>query len=175
MNKQLDELYFEWLYSQIGSVRLKNPSRTYWNLCHILFTKEFVWVVPNDDNRVEDGKNLRYEFLDEKGIDPVDKHWLDEGCSMFELFIVLARILAFETDTEPYEWFWELCENVNLRDFNDRADIPKEYVNDILDRIIWRQYRRNGKGGLFPLKKADKDQRYVELWYQICAYLLERE
>jgi hypothetical protein len=46
-------------------------------------------------------------------------------------------------------------------------------VMKILDRIIERTYQRNGVGGLFPLKRDKKDQRKVELWYQMNAYLIE--
>lgn len=173
MSADLDELYFEWLYGQISSVKLKNPSRTYWNLFRILFKKEFIWWVPNDDNRVEDGKDLRYEFLeDAKESATVD--WLDLGCSMLELFIGLSRRLAFETNAEPAEWFWELLENLDLRQYNDRVIIPCDEVEAALDKVIWRTYKRNGSGGLFPLKRARQDQREVELWYQLGEYILER-
>lgn len=173
MSANLDELYFEWLYGQISSVKLKNPSRTYWNLFRILFKKEFIWWVPNDDNRVEDGKDLRYEFLeDAKESATVD--WLDLGCSMLELFIGLSRRLAFETNAEPAEWFWELLENLDLRQYNDRVIIPCDEVEAALDKVIWRTYKRNGSGGLFPLKRARQDQREVELWYQLGEYILER-
>lgn len=174
MSAYLDELYFEWLYSQICSVRLKNPTRTYWNLFKILFTKEFVWIIPNDDNRVEDGKDLRLEFLDAKEINCEDDEWLNMGCSMLELLIGLSRRLAFETNAEPAEWFWDLLENLDLRQYNDRAHIPASKVDDILNTVIWRTYRRDGTGGLFPLQRAERDQRDIELWYQLSAYILER-
>jgi len=49
VSQPLDELYFTWLYSQVGSVRTRNPARTYWSLLRYLYTKEFVWIIPNDD------------------------------------------------------------------------------------------------------------------------------
>lgn len=177
MSALLDELYFEWLYSQVCSVKRKNPARTYWKLFKILFTKEFVWFVPNDDNRVEDGKELRWDFLRSKKMEPddIDKDWLQMGCSMLELFVGLSRRLAFETSADPEEWFWELLDNLDLRKYNDSVHIPRNEVEDTLDRVIWRTYRRNGHGGLFPLQRTKYDQRDVELWYQLNAYLLERD
>lgn len=83
----LDELYFTWLYSQVGSVKDRNPSRSYWKILRKLFTKEFVWIVPNDDNRAEDGRDLRLEFLEEHDIQDVDPNWMRLGCSMLELLI----------------------------------------------------------------------------------------
>jgi len=174
VSADLDELYFEWLYSQVASVKLKQPSRTYWNLFRILFTHEFVWIEPNDDNRVEDGKDLRYEFLDEKAIRCDDQAWLDEGCSMLELIIGLSRRAAFESSATQEEWFWEMLENLDLSKYNDRERIPEDEVRDILNRVIFRAYKRNGSGGLFPLHRAQRDLRYAELWYQLNAYILER-
>lgn len=176
MSTRLEELYFEWLYSQVASIKLKNPSRTFYKILWILFTKEFAWFVPNDDNRVEDGKELRYEFLAKQNIDPrdVDRDWLEIECSMLELFIGLSKRLSFETNAPVYEWFWEIMENLDLV-YNDNVHIPRERVEEKLDQVIWRTYRRNGRGGIFPLQRPQRDQREVELWYQLNAYLLERD
>lgn len=174
MDKPLDEEYFLWLCRQVGSVESsKIPSRNYWRLLKRLYTKEFVWIIPNDDNRAEDGRNLQYEFVKENKIDDVDPGWLGLGCSMFELLVGLSRRLSFEADGEPRDWFWHMIENIGLERYNDNAHIPEKEVDEILDDIIWRTYRRNGRGGLFPLRKATDDQRDVELWYQLNAYLLE--
>lgn len=176
MSGHLDESYFQWLYAQVSSVKLRNPSRTYWNLLRILFTKEFLWFVPNDDNRVEDGKDLRMEFLEAENVDPndVDPDWLCMDCSFLELLVGLSRRLGFLTSDTPDVWFWELIENLGLRTYNDRANISREDVENRLDRVMWRTYRRNGHGGLFPLRRAEDDQREVELWYQLNSYIQER-
>ena len=177
MSASLDERYFDWLYSQVCSVRTKNPSKGYKELLHILFTKEFVWLVPNDDNRVEDGKDLRYEFFEHEGIDPDHRDilWLRLPCSMLELLVALARRLEFEDEGDVKTWFWEMMENIGLsKDLNDRAVIDRDFVEEILDRVIWRHYEYNGGGGLFPLVYPEEDQRQVEIWYQLNAYIIER-
>lgn len=174
MSAHLDELYFEWLYGRICVVKLKNPTRTYWKLFKNLFSKEFVWIIPNDDNRVADGKDLRLEFLRDKGIDCQDKDWLEMGCCMLEMFLAVARHAAFETSSDPEEWFWEILENLKLNEYNDRAYSDLNKIDETLDRVIWRTYSRNGRGGMFPLAHPAKDQRDVEIWYQLCAYILER-
>lgn len=174
MSAYLDELYFDWLYSQVASVRTKNPSNTYRNLFHMLYTKEFLWLVPNDDNRIEDGKLLRLEFLEEVGLETKDQFWMDLGCSMLELLIGLARRLYFEADDSVSGWFWELLENLRLDKYNDRVHIPPAMVEQALDRVIWRTYKPDGSGGLFPLVHPAEDQRKVELWYQLNAYINER-
>ena len=172
----LDELYFQWLYAQVGDPASLNRDRTYWRLLRLLFTKEFVWIVPNDDNRIADGTDLRYEFVDQSRLNDVDRDWINLGCSMLELLIGLSRRLSFqdEKEREPRVWFWHLIENLGLQDHNDNAAYSEEGVNEILDRVIWRTYHSNGEGGLFPLEHAERDQRDVEIWYQLCAYILEK-
>lgn len=177
MSAYLDQLYFDWLYSQVCSVKVKNPTHTFRNLLHILYTKEFVWIIPNDDNRALDGRELRYDFLreEELNLSPQDKRWMDLGCSMLELLIGIARRLEFETDVPAKDWFWELLENLNLHKLNDERQISRHNVEEVLDRVIWRLYERDGKGGLFPLVHAEKDQRKVEIRYQLSEYIFERD
>ena len=39
--------------------------------------------------------------------------------------------------------------------------------------MLAREYSDNGHGGLFPLKNPKKDQRKVEIWYQMTEYINE--
>ena len=87
MNAILEEAYFTWLYKQVGVLSAKNPSRTHWSLAKQLYAKEFVWFIPNDDNRLEDGRDLRFEFLVEQELDDPGPEWMGLGCSMFEMLI----------------------------------------------------------------------------------------
>lgn len=173
MNHPLDELYLGWLYEFFGDREASSPSHTYWKLAHKLYTKEFVWFVPNDDNRVDDGVCLRYEFIEDLGLEDVDPDWLHLGCSVLEMLIGVSRRLSFLDGGELSEWFWHLIDNLGLR-YNDRRKLPNDLVEEVLDCLIWRTYKRNGAGGLFPLRYADRDQRDVEIWYQLNSYLLER-
>lgn len=184
MKAPLDELYFVWLYDQVGDSKVKSPTRTYWRLLKLLFIKEFVWFVPNDDNRIEDGKDLRYEFVEKTGLKDVDQNWIQLGCSVLELMIALSRRLAFEAEGEPRGWFWTLMENIGLGGYSDdhmrRADYgylrwSEKSVDEILDRVLWRTYNSDGSGGFFPLNHPKEDQRNIELWYQLSAYLLEKK
>lgn len=176
MGEPLDEQYLKWLYRQVASDRLKDPTRTYWALLRQLYSKEFVWLVPNDDNRVEDGRDLRLEFIADRGITDVDEDWADLGCSFLEMLIGLSRRCSFEADGSSKEWFWHLICNLNLRAFCDahfRTKKQREYVEEAMDSVIWRTYRPDGRGGLFPLQNPQEDQREIELWYQLSCYLLE--
>ena len=177
MSNHPDEEYFVWLYAQVGIAKLKNPARTHWSLCRQLYKKEFVWLVPNDDNRVADGKDLREEFVREFDLEPsIHPTWSGMGCSMLEMLIALSRHLSFLTDVDPREWFWEVLENMGIgiahtsdKLYNEK--IEKE-VDEILDIVIWRTYAPDGSGGMFPIVDPKEDQRDVEIWYQLSAYLL---
>ena len=48
-----------------------------------------------------------------------------------------------------------------------------EKVDYYVDKLLGRDYFRDGFGGLFPLKHAKKDQRKVEIWYQLQNWLME--
>lgn len=139
-----------------------------------LFQKEFTWFVHNDDNRVVQGKELREDFLEETGAE-CSQEWLEQGCSMLEMLIALSRRCAFEADDTAVEWFWIMIDNVGLRPYVDEefSDVYNIDVDVILERVINRTYDYNGHGGLFPLRNADRDQRKVELWYQMASYLME--
>lgn len=173
MSSKDDESYLVWLYAQIGSVRLRNRARSFWDLARVMFTTEFTWFVPNDDNRAEDGRDLRLEFMDDTGYEP-DEEWLDLGCSMLEMMIALSRRLSFEADGEARDWFWQLVANLGLEECNDRSNFDQGRVTEILQTVCKRTYASNGQGGLFPLRNPDRDQRKVELWDQQSAYIRER-
>ena len=173
MSEPLDELYFKWLYSQVGDLDVVNPYATHWRLLKILYTREFIFIVPRDANRAHDGRDLRQEFIDKEGLYDVDEGWLRLPCSVLELLIGLSRHIAFEAEGKPRGWFWTLMENINLFQYNDRRRFSEGTIQDILDRVICRTYDYSGEGGLFPLKEAERDQRDVELWYQMAAYVLE--
>lgn len=169
-----DDLYLQWLYRQIASVH-KNPSRTYWSIARQLYTTEFIWFIPNDDNRVEDGRELREEFMREEGIDAdISQEWLHLGCSMLEMLIALSRRLSFAAEGQPRAWFWHLMKNLGLDEINDAVQpYPEVRVSNVCDRVIFRTYDKNGHGGLFPLQNAQENQQKVEIWYQLAAYLLQ--
>lgn len=173
-NQPLDELYFVWLYRQVADPDAKDPALSFSALLKQLFQKEFVWLVANDVNRAVDGKELRLEFIRDRKLGTIDSLWKELGCSFFELTMGLSRRLSYEAGGEPHYWFWKLMENIGIARYSDDRRLPYKKIEDTLDRVIYRTYKRNGLGGFFPLKHALDDQRKVELWYQLSAYVLEQ-
>lgn len=172
----LDERYLTWLVRQVEPVTNLNPARTHWLLCSEMYKKEFTWFIPNDDNRLYDGLEIRQRFIDEEEGGDVPGYWLAEPCSFLEMIIALSHRMAFEsTPLEADYWFWRMMDNLNLRLIVDDAydDDTRIQIIDAIDRVIDRTYYADGKGGLFPLNHPGKDQRQVELWYQSQQYLME--
>lgn len=167
--RSLEGEYFDWLVSHVASTSNPNPSRSYYQLLEQMHRKRFIWFIPNDDNRVEDGRELRYEFMNGPSED-------DECCSFLEMLIALSRRVCFESSYgTSMDWFWHLAENLDLRKYNDEAlmDLEPLEIRYILDKVVDREYEKSGLGGLFPLDRPERDQRKVELWYQMSSYLLE--
>lgn len=174
--RDLDERYLNWLYGQVAPVRKRRSNNTYFYLFQQLHETIFVAIVPHDENRIADGRDLRYEYLAEHEDEQGDLEWTRSPCSMLELLIVLSRQLSFEMDDKAESWFWHLVQVLGFQQFNDRDynDLSQEEIATTLERVIWRTYEPNGEGGLFPLRNEERDQRKVELWYQLNAYLLEQ-
>lgn len=176
MSKPLDELFFEWLYCQVADPETNDPERMYTKLFRQLYSTEFFAKVARDENRIEDGKELRREFVDERHIRRREtSSWLELGCSMLELLVGLSRRMAFDAGGEPHYWFWEMIDNLGLIRLSDASRYSERRVADVLDRVINRKYLYSGEGGIFPLRDPHQDQRTVELGYQLSAYVQELE
>lgn len=174
MTEPIENLYFNWLCAKV--IRLENPTPTlrYDRLLKILHQTEFVWLVSGDDNRAEDGAELRRNFLVEMN-SKEPSEWKDLPCSVFEMLVAFSKRAEFATDVYHVNWFWEFLENLDLLRFNDASCVTEENVHEILYTFVWRQYLPNGRGGLFPLEGPHNDQREVEIWYQFCAYLTDQD
>lgn len=165
----LTEDYLHWLEPQLRDEH-GNPDRSYWDLLNIMFETEFVWQVPNDDNRLVDGMDLRAEFSHEFRVSR-SKMLALGPCSFLEVLIGLSRRLAFAAGGSAPGWAWQLLNNLELHRMADPLSPAKQNkVRDILETVIWRNYSPDGTGGFFPLAWPDEDQTKVEIWYQMSAY-----
>jgi hypothetical protein len=164
-----EQEYYGWLVSQIEVEYGRRTSKQYDGLFTWLYQKEFVWVIANDDNRVEDGLDLRTEFLGGGHYDV-----LQQGVSILEVLVALSRRLAFNADGDASKWAWQLVVNLGLDKKSDPLTTRDEdEIEDILEKMIWRQFSNDGQGSFFPLKDAKEDQTKIEIWYQMSAYINE--
>lgn len=172
MNEPFENLYFNWLCAKVLRVDNPTPSLTYWKLFRQLHSTEYVWLISGDDNRAEDGVELREEFITESQL-PYHHGWEDIGCSVMEMLIAFSRRAQFNAGETSQYWFWHFLNNLDLAGANDASDIPTEEIDEILNIFVWRLYDHNGAGGLFPMQNPHKDQKEVEVWYQFCEYLVD--
>ena len=138
---------------------------------------EFVWTVPNDDNRVQDGLDLRVQFMHQTG--RKQSSALDElihmGATVLEVLIGLSIRTAFTAGGVAEIWAWQLIENLHLERASDPFTNGKaNRVDDVLETLIWRTYQRDGEGGFFPLSGDTLiDQTKIEIWDQMNIYVNE--
>ncbi len=154
--------YRRWLRSLVDE-----PGSSFDVLFDVAWTTFYEFFLPNDDNRAADGVRLREVFESDSSI---RLPYLDE-CRILEFLIALAmRVNEVVYDhTVPDQtsyWFWVLIENLEITE-GDSALAA-------FDRLNKREYGSNGYGGLFPIENtSNEDQRDVEVWYQMMAYLKE--
>jgi len=167
MTTPLDIQYFEWLRSQIGF-----PSRKSYNdLFELMHNWEFIWTVPNDDNRRQDGLDLRSEFLN-----GTDDHLNLNIVTILEVLVGLSRRVAFTAGRDPGYWAWQLIKNLRLHKSSDPLEgVSATRVNNVLGDLVYRLYDSDGRGGFFPLQNPKEDQTKVEIWYQMQAYVIEMQ
>lgn len=187
MNGRIDietfkESYIQWLYSIVGGKDRKFDH--FWRVIRRLHMREFFYIVPNDVNRLEDGRALRYEFIDEYQYNPDDVvNYFDCPCTFLEMMVAFSRRIDSDVMWDPEVgdrsafWFWKMLENagVSLRTFSDEYFDEHSIVelNDIVDRVLQRHYDKFGNGSLFPLSYQKRNYQRIELWYQMQLWLDE--
>lgn len=133
----------------------------------------YIPVIPNDDNRAADGIVLRHRYQVETSV----YLYLDDHCRILEFLIALSkRIDELTYDPENpnghVRIFWCLIDNLKKPMTSYSYD---DFV-EVFSNITTRNYRKDGSGlgGLFPLRNPSKDQRNIEIWYQVMDWLREQ-
>lgn len=172
--------YFDWMCQRVGIG--EQFGRPYRKLAHELHETRFrpTMDIPMDGNRIYDGLEMRLRFMHKYGEGGSST---DRGpCTMLEFLVGMAEKMSFlmsDEKNQAYkrtEYFWHLIRNLRLLRLTD--DIFDErhgefHVRDAVERVVNRTYDANGDGGLFPLRNPKEDQRYVDIWYQMHAWLAE--
>ena len=164
--------YFDWLC-------MITENRNYVELARYLHSCEFKAKLPADKNRCMDGMQLRVDFMNIHG--EYGSATNRSGCTMLELLISIANRMSFlmhgnQANHRTGYYFFVLIRNLRLERFTDENWFDKGgdfFVEDAVWRIVNREYSYDGSGGLFPLKAPKEDQRCVEIWYQMHAWLSE--
>ncbi len=170
--------YFEWLYGIVCGDR-HSVAVTFRKLLIVLHGTEFRYYVSRDENKAVDGMDLRYRFAVVNNYG----HLTDEvvemlagPCSILEMMVALAIHCEEDIMDDPAygdrtrQWFWNMVVNLGLGAMTD-YNFDKEYIYEVLDRFLNRNYAPDGRGGLFTVRGCDVDLRTVEIEYQMLWYL----
>ena len=173
LKDRINDEYFEYLCELIDAKRYAR-SVSYRKLLMRLHDIEFVYFIPYDDNRADDGIQLRRKFAlmrDDMSL----INYISGPCSVLEMMVALAVRCETIMDDTCYgertgQWFWGMINNLGLGSMIDSRFNTHE-VDAIVDRFLNREYDRNGRGGLFTVKNCERDMRKVEIWGQLNWYL----
>ena len=166
--------YFKWMYDLMCEGRFAKTI-TYYQLFTFLHDTEFIYSIPHDENRAEDGIELRYRFCSLHDCEDLE-YCLDGPCSVLEMMVALAirceeRIMSDpEKGDRTAQWFWSMVRSLGLSSMTD-YNYNEWLVNDVITRFLERDYDPDGNGGLFTIKQWDRDARDAEIWHQLMAYL----
>ncbi|MDR2395826.1 MAG: hypothetical protein LBD57_04435 [Endomicrobium sp.] len=184
-----DSNYFNWLVCENTDLNGRNCVYTYVVIAKILFDTSFFFIHLMDRNRLVDGWQLRKDYRNTIAKNPESIDISEKTCNLLEMFIALSRRMEYNlfginklVSNSRECVFLFLC-NLGLDCFSDQwiggitserrlAGVEFE-IKVILNTFLNRTYEFDGTGGLFPLNRPKEDQREVEIWYQMHAYLNE--
>lgn len=173
---EIDNEYFSWLYNIVAGRRFAKGI-SYTKVLSQLHDTDFRWAIPKDKNRAGDGTELRRRYSMEMGFDPdYFDDYLDGPCSIFEMMVALAIRCEETIMDDPSkgdrtsQWFWEMLTSLGLGSM-DNSRYDPEYVDDVTERFLSRDYEPNGRGGLFTIRNCKFDLRETEIWIQLLWYL----
>lgn len=178
VNMGLVRRYLDWIYELLGGK--EGPCSNYRYLMTTLLTIDFYWLVPDDDNRSDDGRALRNKFCADSL--EIDHDFLYQPCTVLEMMAALAFKIETDIMYDPDmpdrtgEWFYDMLHNLDLYKFTDDIwnNNCKYATINIVTKMLDRDYDFDGFGGLYPLENAQEDQRNVEIWNQMTAFYYEK-
>ena len=149
--------------------------RDYRYLWDVLSDIEYVWIHPMDQNRAEDGLELRQDFEYETG-EYLDKtSGLMPKCTFFEMLAALSircenqLMRNVDAGDRTSKWFFEFLDNLGLTKYtvSKWKGHSGEEIRDIVEDEM------SGRCIMFPLQKHVINQRNEQLWKQMTAYINE--
>lgn len=172
---ELTDAYFEWMYQLVFP---DQNDISYRRLCMYLNNLTFYPRLPRDENRAQDGIDLRYRFgYEQQHIQPEIGTLLDcKPCSVFEMMVALALRMEEDIMTNPEMgnrlplWFAEMLHSLGLENMSD-DQFNRQTVMEVVRRFMEGEYESDGRGGLFTIPSCRRDLRTVEIWYQMNWYL----
>lgn len=171
---RINDEYFDWLCDQVDIKRFSRDV-SYRKLLAHLHNIEFTWTLAMDENRAHDGIQLRRRFALRRH-DAELENYISGPCSVLEMMAGLA-IRCEESIMDDAamgdrtgQWFWGMIHNLGLTPMTD-PKFDSDFVDDVIYRLLNREYAPDGRGGLFTIRHCTQDLRTVEIWCQLSWYL----
>lgn len=171
----INDAYFDWMYDKVHRRRFPS-SISHRKLFTQLHNIPFRYYTFMDGARANEGVDLRYRFSYERPEFGDAERFIEGPCSVLEMIFALAIRMEEQIMDNPKlgdrtaHWFWMMLNNIGLGAMDDDHYDRRE-VDMLVDRFLDREYEPNGKGGLFVLKRCDKDLTTVDIWSQMCWFL----
>lgn len=170
----IKDRYTKWMYN-IVCENVCGKNITYYKLFSLLNNLYFETDFLKDDNRAQDGIDMRYHFLYERGLN--DPNWeLSGPCTIWEMILALS-IRMEKTITYDYQygdrtkqWFWSMLGSLGIGYMTDML-FDASIVKEVINKLLKHEYESNGNGGLFFIPNTKFDLRKVEIWDQMMLYL----
>lgn len=164
--------YMDWIIAQVCDGEWEDMAQRRY-LFDALDREKFFPACARDENRAEDGANLRQRYLQETGEDAGRGQ---RRCSMLEMLAALALrceeslMIDLDVGRRVGRWFFPMLEN--MAEPLEHGIFGSPYtVMMACRRLCNRDYAADGKGGLFYIPGFQGDMRKMEIWYQMQAYL----
>ena len=157
------ERYFHWLLKFIGNGFCRKNS--YYELLEYLFNTEYFWSIPMDENRAEDGIDLRHRFVMECEEDQEASYvYLSGPASVLEVLIALSIKMEYiargSIDIgKAGQWFWGMIKCLSIFDCYD-GNFDEKKVEYFLEG--WMD--PESEISIFPHEEG-------ELWIQAMNFL----
>lgn len=171
MNESFYNGYLSFLKNK---VEFFTGAGTHNRLFEKLHSLSYIPRLPDDENREQEGIDLRDEYYGEN-----DGLFIDAPCSFLEFLVALSIRSGFIYSPVSTDYtrdlFWQYLENIGLRSLTDAVYLPDGdwVVENAVGIVVNRTYGPSGVGNIFPLENPQQDQRNVEVWYQMNQYLRE--
>ena len=183
--------YFEWLVSKVTSPAVPDDTQARIVLQVLRDIRIQGLPMADDAPRLEDGKQLRTNFIDDTGL---SVHSYDDAlkpesgfCTVLELLIALA-IRMDDIMRDPVDQcssvpscFWEMVSTMVGQPFypcsywSFSADMSTAaVVAESSMKFLGRQYDPTGYNGNIFIDVSGVDLRAIDIWAQACRFMSAR-
>lgn len=115
---------------------------------------DFVWYIPEDEDKAIQALRMRDEYCYETGM-PLPRQ---APASFLEVFVSITDTLTAMLYRDRESFTKSILLNVGARSYSDDGRLPSEIHEEALsiaERVMYRTYSRNGTGGLFRIPGVD--------------------